>query len=83
MDKATQSVSEVQKELATADLSESQAATASELNDHCDQFHDDPATHHQSLRERMELALVEFDAEHHSLAEKMRVAIYDLGNAGV
>ncbi len=83
MDNAKQSVSDVQKEIATADLTESQAATASELNDHIEKFHADPETHHQTLRERMSLALVEFDADHHSLAEKMRVAIYDLGNAGV
>lgn len=31
----------------------------------------------------MEKAMLEFDADHHSLSESIRVAIYDLGNAGV
>ena len=38
---------------------------------------------HQTLREHLENALLEFDAEHHPLSESIRLAIYDLSNAGV
>ena len=57
--------------------------TFDDLNDHIDQYHEDPAAHHQSLRERLELTLAELGAEHPKLSEAMQVAISDLSNAGV
>jgi hypothetical protein len=50
---------------------------------HIEEFQKDPEAHGRTLRERLETALLEFDAEHHPLSETMRAAIYDLSNAGV
>lgn len=83
MEQAKKSVSDLQQKITEADLSDAQQATLDDVSQHIERFQDDPQTHHQSLRERLELALLEFDAEHHVLSESMRLAIYDLSNAGV
>lgn len=83
MEKAKQSVAELQKTMSDAEVSAQQQETLDDVSRHIDRFHQDPAAHHQALRERLELAMVEFDAGHHSLVEAFRLAIYDLNNAGV
>jgi hypothetical protein len=83
MEQAKKSVEDLQKVIRETEVDEAQGATLSELSDHIEEFQKDPEAHHQSLRERLENALLEFDAEHHSLSETIRVAIYDLSNAGV
>ena len=83
MEKAKQSVGELQKTIAEADVTAEQQETLNDVSQHIDQFQEDPQAHHQTLRERLEQAVVEFDADHHSLSESLRLAIYDLSNAGV
>ncbi len=83
MDKAKKSVDNLQKTIDETEVTEAQQATLDDVSQHIDQFQEDPQAHHQTLRERLQNALVEFDADHHSLSESMRLAIYDLSNAGV
>ena len=83
MEQAKKSVKDLQKVIGETEVDEAQGATLSEISDHIEDFQKDPQAHGQSLRERLEKALLEFDAEHHSLSETIRVAIYDLSNAGV
>ena len=83
MEKAKKSVEDLQKVIEVTEVDEAQGATLNEVSDHIDKFQKDPETHHQTLRERLDLTVLEFDAEHHSLSESMRVAIYDLNNARV
>ena len=83
MEKAKKSVEDLQKVIEETDVEESQQATLDEIADHAQQFQENPAAHHQTLRERLENALLEFDAEHQTLSESIRLAIYDLSNAGV
>ena len=83
MEKAKKSVEDLQKIVGETEVEEAQQATLDEIAYHAEQFQEDPETHHKTLRERLENALVEFDTEHHSLSESMRIAIYDLSNAGV
>jgi type I site-specific restriction endonuclease len=83
MEKAKKSVADLQKVIEETDVQESQQATLDEITYHAQQFQENPAAHHQTLRERLENALLEFDAEHHPLSESIRLAIYDLSNAGV
>ena len=83
MDKAKQSVGDLQKTIAETKVTAEQQATLDDVSQHIDQFQEDPQEHHQTLRERLEQALTEFDAEHHPLSESLRLAIYDLSNAGV
>jgi type I site-specific restriction endonuclease len=83
MEKAKKSVEDLQRVIEETDVEEAQQATLDEIASHAQQFQEDPAAHHQTLRERLENALLEFDAEHHPIAESIRLAIYDLSNAGV
>jgi type I site-specific restriction endonuclease len=83
MEQAKKSVADLQKVIEETDVQESQQATLDEIAYHAQQFQENPAAHHQTLRERLENALLEFDAEHHPLSESIRLAIYDLSNAGV
>ena len=83
MEKAKKSVEDLQKAIDEAEVDEAQQATLDDITYHARQFQEDPAAHQQTLRERLENALLEFDAEHHSLSESIRLAIYDLSNAGV
>lgn len=83
MEKAKRSVTNLQDEIATSTVSEAQQETLNDVTQHIEKFQEDPQSHHETLRERLEHALLEFDADHHSLAESMRMAIYDLSNAGV
>lgn len=83
MENAKKSVDALQQSIADTEVSKAQQTTLDEINFHIDQFQADPAAHHQTLRDRLEAALLEFDAEHHTLVESLRLAIYDLSNAGV
>ena len=83
MEQAKKSVSDLQQKITDTNVSDAQQATLDDVSQHIERFQDDPQTHHQSLLERLELALLEFDAEHHVLSEAMRLAVYDLSNAGV
>ncbi len=83
MEKAKRSVQDLQKVIEETEADEAQGATLDEISDHIEKFQKDPESHGRSLRERLEEALLEFDAEHHSLSETMRATIYDLSNAGV
>ena len=83
MEKAKKSVENLQKVIDETEVDESQQATLDEIADHAQQFQENPEAHQQTLRERLENALLEFDAEHHPLSESIRLAIYDLSNAGV
>jgi uncharacterized protein (UPF0305 family) len=83
MEQAKKSVSDLQKTLAETEVSSAQQESLDDVSQHIERFQEDPETHHQTLLERLELALLEFDAEHHVLSESMRLAIYDLSNAGV
>jgi type I site-specific restriction endonuclease len=83
MEKANRSVAELQKTINEADVSDEQRETLDDVSQHIDKFQEDPQAHHQTLRERLEKALLEFDAEHHPVSEAMRTAVYDLSNAGV
>ena len=83
MEKAKKSVSDLQKTIDEAEVGGEKQETLDDVAQHIEKFQDDPQAHRQTLRERLEEALLEFDAEHHSLSESIRVAIYDLSNAGV
>ena len=83
MEKAKKSVEDLQKIIGETEVEEAQQATLDEIAYHAEQFQEDPETHHQTLRERLETTLLEFNAEHHTLSESIRLAIYDLSNAGV
>ncbi len=83
MEKAKKSVDNLQKTIAETEVSPEQQAALDEVSQHIEKFQEDPQTHHQTLRERLENALIDFDADHHGLSESIRVAIYDLSNAGV
>ena len=83
MEKAKKSVSDLQKTIDEAEVSGEKQDTLDDVAQHIEKVQDDPQAHRQTLRERLEEALLEFDAEHHSLSESIRVAIYDLSNAGV
>lgn len=83
MDQAKRSVAALQQTLQETPVAEPQQAAAADLAAHCERFQDDPQTHHQTLHERLEAALVEFGADHQSVSEALRLAIYDLSNAGV
>lgn len=83
MEKAKKSVEDLQKVIEETEVDETQGATLNEVSDHIEEFQKDPEAHHETLRKRLEKAMLEFDADHHSLSESIRVAIYDLGNAGV
>jgi hypothetical protein len=83
MEKVKKSVEDLQKVIEETDVEEAQQATLDDIANHAQQFQENPEAHHQTLRERLENALLEFDAEHHPLSESIRLAIYDLSNAGV
>ncbi|MFN2137223.1 MAG: DUF4404 family protein [Candidatus Promineifilaceae bacterium] len=83
MEEAKRSVANLQDEITKSTVSEAQQATLDDVALHIEKYQDDPDAHHETLRERLEDALLEFGAEHHSLAESIRLAIYDLSNAGV
>ncbi len=83
MEKAKRSVDDLQKTIEEVEVSEAQQATLDEVAYHIDRFQENPEAHHQTLRERLEQAILEFDADHHLLSESMRLAVFDLGNAGV
>lgn len=83
MEKAKKSVADLQETIAKSEVSEEQQTTLDDVAQHIERFQGDPQAHHHSLRERLEEAIVEFDAEHHDVYESLRLAIYDLSNAGV
>jgi hypothetical protein len=83
MDQAKKSVENLQKVIEETEVDEAQQATLDEVAGHAEQFQKDPQAHYQSLRESLENALLEFGAEHQSLSDSIRLAIYDLSNAGV
>lgn len=83
MEKAKQSVNDLHQTIKEADVTPEQQATLDDISQHIDQFNEDPHAHHLTLRERLELALVDFEADHPSLSQAMQVAMYDLSNAGV
>jgi type I site-specific restriction endonuclease len=83
MDKAKKSVENLQKVIEETEVDEAQQATLDEITNHAEQFQKDPQAHHLTLRERLEDALLEFDADHQTLSDSIRLAIYDLSNAGV
>ena len=83
MQKAKKSVEDLQKVIEETEVDEAQGATLDEVSDHIEEFQKDPEAHHEILRTRVEKAMIEFDDDHHSLSLSIRVAIYDLSNAGI
>ena len=83
MDPIQKSVHDLQKTLGETAVPEAQKPTADELAGHIQRYQEDPDMDEQSLSERLEEALAEFGADHPTLAEALRQAIYDLSNAGV
>jgi len=83
MQQAQKSVDDLHKTIQTTAVPAEQQATLDDVSTHIEQFQEDPAAHHQTLRERLENALLELGAEHPTLAEGLRQAVYDLSNAGV
>ena len=83
MEQAKKSVENLQKAIADTEADEAQGTTLNEISVHIEDFQKDPEAHGRTLRERLEEALLDFDAEHHPLSETMRLTIYDLSNAGV
>ena len=83
MEKAKQSVNNLQKTITETSVSAEQQESLDELSQHCDDFQADPVAHHASLRERLERSLTVFGADHPKLSDALQVALSDLSAAGV
>ena len=83
MEQAKKSVDALHQTLQETAVPAPRQESIDDITTHIERFQEDPAAHHLTLRERLEAALTEFDADHHTVSEALRLAIYDLSNAGV
>lgn len=83
MENAKKSVADLQATITQSEVDDEKQTTLEEVTQHIDKFQDDPEAHLDTLRDRLEEALIEFEAEHPRLAQSFRLAIFDLNNAGV
>ncbi len=83
MEQAKKSVENLKQVVEETNVSEDQQETLDDITKHIDRFQDNPKANRYTLRDRLETAVTEFDADHHKLMESMREAILSLNVAGV
>ena len=76
-------VSNLQSTIKETDVEGEKGRVLSDLEAHVDELDHDSEDDLTRLRERLEGALLHFDAEHHDLVQSMQLTINSLSNAGV
>lgn len=76
-------VSDLQATIKGTDVSGEKGSVLSEIEAHVDALDHDSEDDLARLKEKLEAALLHFDAEHHTLVESIQIAINSLSNAGV
>ena len=84
MNEKNKSVNDLQDHLEKTQVDEEKQQRIDALKSAIQLFNSDPdEKNHQSLKEQLEEAILDFDAEHHELVMVMRNTINSLSNSGV
>ena len=76
-------VSNLQATIKETDVSGEKGSVLSEIEAHVDDLDHDSEDDLLTLKEKLEGAMLHFDAEHHGLVQSMQLTINSLSNAGV
>lgn len=76
-------VNNLQTTIKETDVSGEKGSVLSDIEAHVDGLDHDSEDDLAMLKEKLEGAMLHFDAEHHGLVQSMQIAINSLSNAGV
>jgi hypothetical protein len=76
-------VSDLQTTIKETDVDGEKESVLSDIEAHVDELDHDSEDDLATLKEKLQGALLHFDAEHHGLVQSMQITINSLSNAGV
>ena len=76
-------VSNLQTTIKETDVDGEKESVLSDIEAHVDELDHDSEDDLATLKEKLQGAVLHFDAEHHSLVQSMQITINSLSNAGV
>jgi hypothetical protein len=76
-------VSDLQSRIKETDVKGEKGRVLTEIETQCEELDHDSEDDLAALKEKLQGAMLHFDAEHHGLVESMQITLNSLSNAGV